>query len=253
MTRLCLTNSMDTTETLLQPIWIPRQVIIYHQMCPSLQIHPFTSCIISNQKSNFWVTIKSGNSGSAFFSRHTTMNNRNAVCLPGNFADSRAEVIQRVAGFREDYNFPSYTPLRIINNRMFQNLIQLTPFCVFPRLPQCAGKFFQTFKGFYFGLQLVFCACSCCLIDNFFFDFSQFIIRVVVNIFLLPIQSAIKAFFQPFDAPFQRLVDSGRRRCQASLQNLQGKTHIVAALIIHFSYLICTIHFFSNILCHGFI
>ena len=44
MTNLFLTDAVDPTETLLDPIGVPRQVIIDHQVRP-LKVDAFACCI----------------------------------------------------------------------------------------------------------------------------------------------------------------------------------------------------------------
>ena len=43
-----LTNAVDTTESLLEPIGIPRQVVIDHQV-RALQVHAFTRGVGGNE------------------------------------------------------------------------------------------------------------------------------------------------------------------------------------------------------------
>ena len=41
MANFCLTNSMNSAKPLLNTIWIPRQVVVHHQVC-ALEIYAFS-------------------------------------------------------------------------------------------------------------------------------------------------------------------------------------------------------------------
>ena len=42
MANFCLADTMNAAEPLLKAVWVPRQVVVHHQMSP-LKVDPFAS------------------------------------------------------------------------------------------------------------------------------------------------------------------------------------------------------------------
>ena len=58
MADLSLPNAVNSSESLLQPVWIPGKVIVDHKMRAALQVHAFTGRIICDEEPHSRVVIE---------------------------------------------------------------------------------------------------------------------------------------------------------------------------------------------------
>ncbi len=73
MADLGLTDAMDAPEPLFQPVWIPRQVVVDHQMGATLKIHALAGGIVGDHHPDFGIRIERRNRGSARLARDTAV------------------------------------------------------------------------------------------------------------------------------------------------------------------------------------
>ena len=52
MTDFGLTDAMDTAEALFDSVWIPRQVIVDHEVCAALKIDAFAGGVVRDHHAN---------------------------------------------------------------------------------------------------------------------------------------------------------------------------------------------------------
>ena len=104
MANLGLADAVDTSEALLQTIWIPRQVIVHHEMSP-LEVDALACSIRSQENLDFRIMEETFLGLAAFLSPHTTMNVHESLGTPENSAYLFFQIVERVAVFREDNNF----------------------------------------------------------------------------------------------------------------------------------------------------
>ena len=101
MADLCLSNTMNTTKTLLQPIGVPWQVIVYHQMRP-LKVDAFTGSIRGNQNANAHILLEKLFRLSPFITEHSAVNGHNSLIVPKQRPDFSSKIIQCVLVLCED-------------------------------------------------------------------------------------------------------------------------------------------------------
>ena len=101
MADLCLTNTMNAAETLLQPIGVPGQVIVNHQMRP-LKVDAFTRSIRGDQNANAHILLEKLFCLSPFVTEHTTMDGHNSLIVPKQRPDFSGKIIQCILVLCED-------------------------------------------------------------------------------------------------------------------------------------------------------
>ena len=92
---------MDTTKPLFQPIWIPRKVVIYHQM-GSLEIYSFACSIRSNKHQHILVLFELLFYLTSVIPCHAAMDGDYSLSATEQRGYFFLQVIKRVFMFRED-------------------------------------------------------------------------------------------------------------------------------------------------------
>src|ERR1700687_6479459 len=101
MAHLGLANAVDAAETLVDPIWVPWQVVVHHQV-GSLQVDPFTRSISGHQNRDVLVLGERLLDLATLFTPKAAMDRNHSVRLAGQAPQPADKVVQRVAVFRED-------------------------------------------------------------------------------------------------------------------------------------------------------
>jgi len=57
MTDFRLADAVNASKPLLKPIWVPRQVIVDHEMCTALQVNTLARCVVGYEDAHFRVVI----------------------------------------------------------------------------------------------------------------------------------------------------------------------------------------------------
>ncbi len=65
MTHLRLADPVYATEALLQPVRVPWQVVVDHQVGAALQIDALSSGIVCNEDAHVWIIVEGHNVGVA--------------------------------------------------------------------------------------------------------------------------------------------------------------------------------------------
>ena len=104
MTDLRLTDTVDTTKTLLESVGVPRQVVVNHQM-RSLEVDAFPGGVRGNQDADVFVLSEFLLDLTTLVAEHAALNGRDGVGVAEERADFVREIAQRIPMFREDNEF----------------------------------------------------------------------------------------------------------------------------------------------------
>src|SRR4051812_48967310 len=96
---------MDAAKALFNSVWIPRQVIVDHEVRAALKVHTFASRIVRNHYADNRVRIEGGDSCAPGFSCNAPMDDNHCcrVAKPSN--NFLLQVFERVLGLSKDQNF----------------------------------------------------------------------------------------------------------------------------------------------------
>src|SRR5216683_6310293 len=98
MAHLRLANAVDTTEALLDPIGVPWQVVVHHQVS-SLQIDTFTRSVSGHQDRDVLVLGERFLDLATLLTPKTAMDRNHSVRLAGQAPQPTDKVVQRVTVF----------------------------------------------------------------------------------------------------------------------------------------------------------
>ena len=101
-----LADAMDAAESLLQPVRVPRQIIVDHQVGTALQVHALARGVVGNQHAHGGIVVEGGDEGAAPVARHTAMDADHRFITSEAAADFAREVLQGVTRFGEDDQLP---------------------------------------------------------------------------------------------------------------------------------------------------
>ena len=113
MADLLLTNAMNATEALFEAIWIPRQVVVHHEV-GVLKVDAFTGSIRGDEDPDFGVRAEECPGLPAVVTVDTTVNDDDGVVAAEHTGNFFVQVIQGVAVFAEDDDF-AHPPARIVH------------------------------------------------------------------------------------------------------------------------------------------
>ena len=101
MAHLRLANAVDTTEALFDPIGVPWQVVVHHQVS-SLQVDTLTRSVGSHQDRDILVLGERLLDLATLLTPKAAMDRNHSVGLAGQASQPADTVVQRVAMVRED-------------------------------------------------------------------------------------------------------------------------------------------------------
>src|SRR5437868_646743 len=82
MANFGLADSMNAAEALFEPVRIPRQIIIDHEMCPPLKVHTFAGGVVRDHHANHWIRIERSDGRASGFASNAAMKHNNRCRLP---------------------------------------------------------------------------------------------------------------------------------------------------------------------------
>ena len=95
MTNLLLADAMDASKTLFKAVWVPRQVVIDHQV-GILKIHAFTRRISGEEYADCWVRTEKGLTFAAFIAMCAAMNGNDGIGSAEDTADFPFKIVQKL-------------------------------------------------------------------------------------------------------------------------------------------------------------
>ena len=122
---LLLTNSVDASEALLQPVGVPGQVVVHHQVRP-LQVHALARSVVGQQHHHLGVIHKGMHHLAAFVPWYTAMDLHHRFFPAEAVADLAGQVGERVLELGEQHQL-SPAAVLIHHQRVIEDPVQLHP------------------------------------------------------------------------------------------------------------------------------
>lgn len=102
MADLRLPDAVDATEALFDPVGIPRQVVVHHEMC-ALEVYAFAGSIGREEHLHIGVVAERLLRLRAMFPAHGAVNQNHRLITPKQGCNSAVQIIESIAMLRE-YN-----------------------------------------------------------------------------------------------------------------------------------------------------
>ena len=135
MTHLGLADAVDAAEALLQPVRVPGQVVVDHQVRAALKVHALTGGVVGDQEPHLRVVVEGGDGGAAPVARDAAMDDCDAFVLASTAADAGGEILQCIAGLGEDYQLATHVVGRIVDDGVVQDAVELAPLGILAGTP----------------------------------------------------------------------------------------------------------------------
>src|SRR6266508_5514982 len=128
MADLYLADAMDATEALFDPIWIPGQVVIDHEMRAALKIHAFAGGIVCDHYANERIGIDCSDGGASCLAGNAAMdhNDSSRLANPGGYL--LLQVFERIFRFCEDDNLAPQARSGLQHQGLIKDRFELPPF-----------------------------------------------------------------------------------------------------------------------------
>jgi len=276
---LGLADAVDAAEALLQPVRVPGQVVVDHQVRP-LQVQAFAGGVGRQQDLHSLILREGILHLASLLAPHPAVDHDHRLRPPEQRGDAVMQVGQRVTVLGEDDELAP-TALRVEHLVIvLQQARELVPLAVRPGLPHPHRQFLQSTQRGDLDAQLGDRTRRRGLVGDLLLDPLHLRIRRVVQVvdvllgegrhvlavrrmqaflhtraphgaaallqLLLP-----QPLLQPLTTPAQRLVDGLRRRGQATLQDGQGEADRVATPPLAFLHQpVGAVHLLAHVLCH---
>ena len=136
MADLGLPDTVDAPEALFQPVGVPRQVVVHHQMRAALQVHPFPRRVVGDQETDRRIVVEGGDRGPSPISRNPAVDHRDRAGLSRAVPDAAREIFERVAGLGEDHELApgaGRTACGAGDQRIVEDPVELPPLGVLAR------------------------------------------------------------------------------------------------------------------------
>ena len=242
MADLRLTDTVDTTETLLQSVRIPRQVVVDHQV-GTLQIDTFTGSVSGDQDADFLILTETLLNLPALIPEHAAVDRDHGIFAAKKSTNLISEVAQGVAVLGEDDELLALTVRCEHALVVLQQLGELVPFAILAAETDFIGQTLQILQSGYFSLQLLDGASCGSLIRNvllFLLHLGGGIVIIIIidikvdggAVFLGTLSEflLVQAVFQTLTPAVQGLVNCLRRGRQPALQNGQCESDRAAVI-----------------------
>ena len=150
---LLLADAVDAAEALFEAVWIPRQVVVHHQV-GVLEVHAFTGGIGGDQNAHFGVGTKDRLNAAALIAVGAAVDGDDGVGIAQHSGNLLVEVIQCVAVLGEDDEL-ALAAIGIAHvGVVLQDAGEFVPFAVLPRGDDSFGLMFESLEDDDFLLQL---------------------------------------------------------------------------------------------------
>ena len=129
VTDLVLADAVDAPEALFEAVWVPRQVVIDHQV-GVLEVHAFTGGIGGEENADLGVGTEQGLALAALVAMHAAVNGGDGVGRAEDAADAALQIVQRVLVLGEEDHF-ALTAIGVAHVRIvLENFREFIPLAV---------------------------------------------------------------------------------------------------------------------------
>ncbi len=138
---------MDTAEPLFQPVGVPGQVVIDHQMRAALKVDALPGSIVGDHDANHRIGVESGDGGTAGLAGNAAMNHHNRCRIAEARSDLLSEIFQRVLWLGEDQEFPPQAGGGIEHDRLIEDDSSSRHFASCPDSLRRSARCFEIASG----------------------------------------------------------------------------------------------------------
>ena len=148
-----LAYTVNTSKPLFDLVWVPRQVVVNHEM-PTLKVHTFTSCIVGDKDKHLLILHESLDDLAPLLTGHTAVDDIDSLWLSEPCSNLFKQVVQRVLRLSEDDQLTAIA-VRIDHQLIIKNAIKLRPFRILTRPQDVKGHAFQALESLHLEFQLL--------------------------------------------------------------------------------------------------
>ena len=196
MADFCLPDTVNAAEALLNPVGVPGQVIVHHQV-GTLKVDSLSGGVCSNQHLYHWIMFEGRLRLSALLATHAAVDDHRSILATKQGCDTGFEIAQRIAVLSENDELLMWGASGRRNGGSLSGRFPGRG-CRREYLTKEAGKFkplpvlaaaaygkrqcLQTAKGDDFGLQLANGSSSSCLVEDFLLGSFHLIIGRLIKV-----------------------------------------------------------------------
>ena len=241
MAHLGLPDPMDSAEALLDPVRVPGQVVVDHQVA-ALEVHPLAGRIVGDEHQQAAVGHEALDDLAALLALHPSVNFGDSLRVPETRPNLAHQVVERVLGLGEDDELPAVAG-GVDHQRVVEDPVELRPLRIPAGMQHAERHRLQAPEGRDLQAELLGGlgrgGAGC--------DSVLEVLDLVLSVFLEVVRSVVvhphgaeatlhapdgeprlgKLLFEPLAPPFEGLVDRGRRGGEPALQDLQGEADVV--------------------------
>src|SRR6056297_515557 len=152
MADFLLANTVNTSETLLESVWIPGQVVINHQ-ASALKVDAFTCSVSGDQNQHGRILPEDFLQPLSLVPRDAAVDSDNRLVIAQHSADALAKVVQRVLMLGENDEFASGAAFAIHLRVFLKQVRQFFPLAILAGLNDSSSLLFQRLERVDFQLQ----------------------------------------------------------------------------------------------------
>ena len=154
MADLRLADAVDAAEPLLEPVRVPRQVVVDHQMRAALQVDALAGGIVGDHDAHHRIAVEGGDGGAARLAGDAAVDHDDGGGIADACHDLLLQIFERVPGLGEDDDLATKARGRIEHDRVVEDRLQLTPLGVLSRTASGGAPDLQGPSGGRSRLQL---------------------------------------------------------------------------------------------------
>ena len=153
MADLGLADPMNASEALLKPVWVPRQVIVDHQVRATLQVHTFAGRIIRDHDPDDRIAVERGDCSPACLAGNPAMNDNDRPSLTEARYQFICKIFEGVFGFGENQDLSTNACGRVDHGRFVEDAFKLAPLGVLAGQFESQSARFEVLQDRDFGLE----------------------------------------------------------------------------------------------------
>ena len=148
-----LADAVDAAEALFNPVRIPGQVVVDHEMRAALKVHAFAGGIVRDHDAHDRIRIEGGDGGAACLAGNAAMDHDDGSRLADPRGDLLLQIFERVLRLGEDHDLAPQARCGIEHDRLVEDRFKLSPFGVLPRQLQTKRPVLEILQDDDLGLQ----------------------------------------------------------------------------------------------------
>ena len=249
---LALADAVDAAEALLEPVGVPGQVVVHHQV-GTLQVHALARGVVGDEDQHLGIVHEGVNDPAALLAGHRAVDLYHGLVPAEPVADAATQVGERVLELAEDDELP---PVAVVvdHQRVVEDGVELVPLGVLARAHHGAGQVLEPLEPVDLDLQLLDGGRRGGVVDQLGLELLALLLRglvvgLVVEVLVDAVEHRVadlerscsaaqqktrltQAALQALAATGEGAVDRLGGRGQPPLENHQGEAHVHTSLAL---------------------